>query len=115
MLNAASLGNQGGQLVSQDRLDLTLANGDLDNSAKGTLASQKDLVIKLLAGDVQNQQDGLMFSQKGKLDLTARALTNDQGTLQSQTDNRLRLSGALSNQGGRVDSPSGNLTWKPPV
>ena len=109
LLNAASLGNQGGQLVSQDRLDLTLANGDLDNSAKGTLASQKDLVIKLLAGDVQNQQDGLMFSQKGKLDLTARALTNDQGTLQSQTDNRLRLSGALSNQGGRVDSLSGNL------
>ncbi|WP_233098121.1 two-partner secretion domain-containing protein [Pseudomonas carnis] len=109
LLNAASLGNRGGQLVSQDRLDLTLANGDLDNSAKGTLASQKDLVIKLLAGDVQNQQDGLMFSQKGKLDLTARALTNDQGTLQSQTDNRLRLSGALSNQGGRVDSLSGNL------
>ncbi|WP_236455366.1 MULTISPECIES: two-partner secretion domain-containing protein [unclassified Pseudomonas] len=109
LLNAASLGNRGGQLVSQDRLDLTLANGDLDNSAKGTLASQKDLVIKLLAGDVQNQQDGLMFSQKGKLDLTARTLTNDQGTLQSQTDNRLRLSGALSNQGGRVDSLSGNL------
>ncbi|WP_294363351.1 filamentous hemagglutinin N-terminal domain-containing protein [Pseudomonas sp.] len=109
LLNAASLGNRGGQLVSQDRLDLTLANGDLDNSAKGTLASQKDLVIKLLAGDVQNQQDGLMFSQMGKLDLTARTLTNDQGTLQSQTDNRLRLSGALSNQGGRVDSLSGNL------
>ena len=109
LLNAASLDNRGGQLVSQDRLDLTLAKGDLDNSAKGTLASQKDLVIKLLAGDVHNQQDGLMFSQKGKLDLTARTLTNYQGTLQSQTDNRLRLSGALNNQGGRVDSLSGNL------
>ncbi|CAN2977904.1 MULTISPECIES: filamentous hemagglutinin N-terminal domain-containing protein [Pseudomonas] len=109
LLNAASLDNRGGQLVSQDRLDLTLAKGDLDNSAKGTLASQKDLVIKLLAGDVHNQQDGLMFSQKGNLDLTARTLTNYQGTLQSQTDNRLRLSGALNNQGGRVDSLSGNL------
>ncbi|WP_248748745.1 filamentous hemagglutinin N-terminal domain-containing protein [Pseudomonas sp. MWU15-20650] len=109
LLNAASLDNRGGQLVSQDRLDLTLANGDLDNSAKGTLASQKDLVIKLLAGDIHNQQDGLIFSQKGKLDLAARTLTNYQGTLQSQTDNRLRLSGGLNNQGGRVDSLSGNL------
>ncbi|WP_305887673.1 two-partner secretion domain-containing protein [Pseudomonas fluorescens] len=109
LLSAASLDNRGGQLVSQDRLDLTLANGDLDNSAKGTLASQKDLVIKLLAGDVHNQLDGLIFSQKGKLDITARTLTNYQGTLQSQADNRLRLSGALNNQGGRVDSLSGNL------
>ncbi|WP_248129177.1 filamentous hemagglutinin N-terminal domain-containing protein [Pseudomonas sp. W2Aug9] len=109
LLNAASLDNRGGQLVSQDRLDLTLANGDLDNSAKGTLASQKDLVIKLLAGDIHNQQDGLIYSQKGKLDLAAQALNNQKGTLQSQTENRLRLSGALNNQGGRVDSLSGNL------
>ncbi|WP_256584600.1 filamentous hemagglutinin N-terminal domain-containing protein [Pseudomonas sp. GZJR-8] len=109
LLNAASLDNRGGQLVSQDRLDLTLANGDLDNSAKGTLASQKDLLIKLLAGDIHNQQDGLIYSQKGKLDLAAQALNNQKGTLQSQTENRLRLSGALNNQGGRVDSLSGNL------
>ncbi|MEG8232726.1 filamentous hemagglutinin N-terminal domain-containing protein [Pseudomonas orientalis] len=108
LLNASSLDNRGGQLVSQDRLDLTLAD-DLDNRDKGTLASQKDLVIKLLAGDVNNQQDGLIFSQKGKLDLAARTLNNQKGTLQSQVDNRLRLSGALNNQGGRVDSLSGNL------
>ncbi|AZF03126.1 filamentous hemagglutinin N-terminal domain-containing protein [Pseudomonas sp. R5-89-07] len=109
LLNASSLDNRGGQLVSQDRLDLTLANGDLDNRDKGTLASQKDLVIKLLAGDINNQQDGLIFSQKGKLDLAARTLNNQKGTLQSQTDNQLRLSGALNNQGGRVDSLNGNL------
>ncbi len=108
LLNASSLDNRGGQLVSQDRLDLTLAD-DLDNRDKGTLASQKDLVIKLLAGDINNQQDGLIFSQKGKLDLAARTLNNQKGTLQSQVDNRLRLSGDLNNQGGRVDSLSGNL------
>ncbi|TLG91039.1 filamentous hemagglutinin N-terminal domain-containing protein, partial [Pseudomonas edaphica] len=109
LLNAASLDNRGGQLVSQNRLDLTLASGDLNNSGKGTLASQQDLLIKLLAGDVNNQQDGLIYSQKGKLELAARTLDNQQGTLQSQTDNLLRLSGALNNQGGRVDSLSGNL------
>ncbi|ANF86561.1 Hemagglutinin [Pseudomonas antarctica] len=109
LLNAASLDNRGGQLVSQNRLDLTLASGDLDNSGKGTLASQQDLLIKLLTGDVNNQQDGLIYSQKGKLELAARTLDNQQGTLQSQTDNLLRLSGALNNQGGRVDSLSGNL------
>ena len=108
LLNASSLDNRGGQLVSQDRLDLTLTD-DLDNRDKGTLASQKDLVIKLLAGDLNNQQDGLIFSQKGKLDLAARTLNNQKGTLQSQVDNRLRLSGDLNNQGGRVDSLSGNL------
>ncbi|MGO0704102.1 two-partner secretion domain-containing protein [Pseudomonas paracarnis] len=109
LLNAASLDNRGGQLVSQDRLDLTLAKGDLDNSEKGTLASQKDLVFKVLAGDIHNQQDGLIYSQKGKLDLAARALNNQKGTLQSQTETRLRLSSALGNQGGRVDSLNGNL------
>ena len=109
LLNAASLDNRGGQLVSQNRLDLTLASGDLNNSGKGTLASQQDLLIKLLTGDVNNQQDGLIYSQKGKLELAARTLDNQQGTLQSQTDNLLRLSGALNNQGGRVDSLSGNL------
>ena len=109
LLNAASLDNRGGQLISQDQLNLTLAQGDLDNRAQGTLASQKDLVIKLLGGDVHNQQDGLIFSQKGRLDLAARTLNNQQGTLQSQADNQLRLSGALNNQGGRVDSFNGNL------
>ncbi|MHC8393464.1 two-partner secretion domain-containing protein [Pseudomonas sp. LB3P93] len=109
LLNAANLDNRGGQLVSQDRLDLTLANGDLNNRDKGTLASQKDLVLKLLAGDVNNQQDGLIFSQKGKVDLAARTLNNQQGTLQSHADNLLRLGGALNNQGGRVDSLSGSL------
>ena len=108
-LNAASLDNRDGQLISQDQLNLILTQGDLDNSAQGTLASQKDLVIKLLAGDVNNQQDGLIFSQKGRLDLVARTLNNQQGTLQSQTDNQLRLSGALNNQGGRIDSFGGNL------
>ncbi|MBO6277061.1 MAG: hemagglutinin, partial [Pseudomonas sp.] len=109
LLNAASVDNRGGQLASQDQLDLTLTEGDLDNRDQGTLASQKDLVIKLLAGDVHNQQDGLIFSQNGRLDLAARTLNNQQGTLQSQTDSSLRLGGALNNQGGRVDSFNGNL------
>ncbi len=106
------LDNSAGQLISQDRLDLTLASGDLDNRDKGTLASQKDLVIKLLSGDVNNQQDGLIFSQKGRLDLAARTLNNQQGTLQSKADNLLRLTAGLNNQGGRVDSLSGNLDLK---
>lgn len=109
LLNAASLDNRGGQLASQDQLDLTLTNGDLDNRDQGTLASQKDLVIKLLAGDVHNQQAGLIFSQKGRLDLAARALNNQQGTLQSQADNSLHLGDALNNQGGKVDSLSANV------
>ena len=109
LLKAASLDNRGGQLVSQDQLDLTLTEGDLDNRDKGSLASQKDLVIKLLAGDAHNQQDGLIFSQKGRLDLAARALNNQQGKLQSQADSSLRLSDALNNQGGTVDSLSGNV------
>ncbi|WP_186350707.1 DUF637 domain-containing protein [Pseudomonas fragi] len=104
-----SLDNRGGQLASQDQLELTLTKGDLDNRDKGSLASQKDLVIKLLAGDVHNQQDGLIFSQKGRLDLAARTFNNQQGTLQSQADSSLRLSHAFNNQRGKVDSLSGNV------
>ncbi|MCU1719275.1 filamentous hemagglutinin N-terminal domain-containing protein [Pseudomonas sp. 5P_3.1_Bac2] len=109
LLDAASLDNRGGQLVSQADLQLTLRSGDLDNSSKGTLASQRGLLIKLLKGDLNNQQDGLIYSQQGQLDIAARSLHNQQGTLQSQTDNLLRLSANLNNQGGRIDSLAGNL------
>ncbi|MFO7008503.1 hypothetical protein P3E16_06395, partial [Pseudomonas aeruginosa] len=45
------------------------------------------------------QQDGLIFSQAGALDVQAGSLDNRQGTLQAQGDNRLRIGGALDNQG----------------
>ena len=109
LLSAASLDNRGGQLASQDQLDLTLTEGDLDNRDKGSVASRNDLVITLLAGDVHNQQDGLIFSQEGRIDLAAHGLNNQQGTLQSKTDNSLRLNDALNNQGGKVGSSTGNL------
>ncbi|MCH0754348.1 hypothetical protein, partial [Pseudomonas aeruginosa] len=97
LLRSASVDNRGGKLVSQGLLEISA--GSLDNSASGTLASQAGMSLRL-GGALRNQQDGLIFSQAGALEVQAGSLDNRQGTLQAQGDNRLRIGGALDNQGG---------------
>ncbi|HCR1449368.1 TPA: hypothetical protein ONA30_005880, partial [Pseudomonas aeruginosa] len=99
LLRSASVDNRGGKLVSQGLLEISA--GSLDNSASGTLASQAGMSLRLGGGALRNQQDGLIFSQAGALEVQAGSLDNRQGTLQAQGDNRLRIGGALDNQGGR--------------
>ncbi|MCJ1884706.1 filamentous hemagglutinin N-terminal domain-containing protein [Pseudomonas sp. LA21] len=108
LLRAASLNNRGGQLASQQRLELTA--GSLDNSQRGTLASQQDLTLNLGTGTLDNSADGLLHSASGAIALQAGQLRNQGGTLNSQRDAQLQLSGLLDNsQQGRIQSRAGQL------
>ncbi|WP_238569434.1 DUF637 domain-containing protein, partial [Pseudomonas aeruginosa] len=104
LLKGASLDNSDGQLISQGRLDAILG-GALVNTGAARLASGGDLLLRSASVD---NRGGKLVSQ-GLLEISAGSLDNRQGTLQAQGDNRLRIGGALDNQGGRLDSRAGNL------
>lgn len=108
LLSAANLDNRGGKLSSQTSADITLTQGNLDNSEQGTLASQHALVIKALNGRLLNSQDGLIDS-RGSLTLQAAGVDNQQGLINGRGDTRVVLSGALNNAQGRIQSDAGQL------
>ncbi|WP_234452169.1 hemagglutinin repeat-containing protein [Pseudomonas sp. MF6751] len=96
--------NQGGELSSQNALNMTLRN--LDNSA-GTLISQQ--LLTLNAGDIVNR-GGLLSGWQG-LNLIGTQLDNrDKGTLSSRNgDLDVRLSGSLRNSGEGALASQGRL------
>ncbi|WEJ03180.1 hemagglutinin repeat-containing protein [Pseudomonas sp. FJ2-5-13] len=98
------LQNQGGELSSQNALNLTLRN--LDNSA-GTLISQQ--LLTLNAGDIVNR-GGLLSGWQG-LNLIGTQLDNrDKGTLSSRNGALdVRLGGHLLNSGEGALASQGRL------
>ncbi|MGP6421418.1 hemagglutinin repeat-containing protein [Pseudomonas putida] len=105
---AASVDNQGGQLISQTLLSL-LTSGDLNNSQRGTVSanSQLDLTV---GGTLRNDADGLLSSRDAGVTLTAAALNNAKGAVQSMTALTVNTgNGAIDNQGGKIIAQSGNL------
>ncbi len=105
---AASVDNQGGQLISQTLLSL-LTSGDLNNSQRGTVSanSQLDLTV---GGTLRNDADGLLSSRDAGVTLTAAALNNAKGAVQSMTALTVNTgNGAIDNQGGKIIAQNGNL------
>ena len=106
---AASVDNQGGQLISQTLLSL-LTNGDLNNSQRGTVSADGQLDITV-GGTLRNDADGLLSSRDAGVTLTAAALNNANGAVQSMTALTVNTgSGAIDNQGGKIIAQNGDLT-----
>ncbi|WP_236190328.1 hemagglutinin repeat-containing protein [Pseudomonas paraglycinae] len=105
---SASVDNRGGQLISQSLLDL-LTNGDLNNSAGGTISANGQLDLKA-DGTLHNNGDGLISSRDGAANLTAAALNNGKGAVQSFTAMTVNTgTGAIDNQGGKLIAQTGDL------
>lgn len=109
VLKADAIDNRGGSLISQGLLNL--AGSSLNNANGGTLAARNAVDI-MLSGALTNSADGLIHSEQGTLDIQAQSLGNVGGTLHSQGDLSLSLSGTLDNQNGRIESQVGNLHLK---
>ncbi len=106
-IDAASLDNSDGQLISQGRLDAILG-GALVNTGAARLASGGDLLLRSASVD---NRGGKLVSQ-GLLEISAGSLDNSaSGTLASQAGMSLRLGGgALRNQqDGLIFSQAGAL------
>ena len=106
LLKGSHLNNSTGSIISQGSLQLTLL-GALINANKARVASGGALILK--AASIDNR-DGKLLSQDA-LTLTAAQLDNSAGgTLASQQDLQLNLTGALSNQqSGLIYSQLGKL------
>jgi filamentous hemagglutinin len=106
LLKGNSLDNSAGQITSQGLLGITLL-GALINANLARLASGGALTLK--AASVDNRS-GKLISQDA-LTITSGALNNSAGgTLASQQDMTLNLTGALSNQqNGLIFSQLGKL------
>ncbi|POA30578.1 hemagglutinin repeat-containing protein [Pseudomonas sp. GW456-12-1-14-TSB6] len=105
---SASVDNRGGQLLSQSLLDL-LTHGDLNNSAGGTISANGQLDLKA-DGTLHNNADGLISSRDGAANLTAAALNNGKGAVQSFTSMTVNTgTGAIDNQGGKLIAQTGDL------
>ncbi|VVQ08080.1 hemagglutinin repeat-containing protein [Pseudomonas fluorescens] len=106
---AASVDNQGGQLISQTLLSL-LTSGDLNNSQRGTVSANGQLDLTA-GGTLRNDADGLLSSRDAGVTLTAAALNNAKGAVQSMTALTVNTgSGAIDNQGGKIIAQNGDLT-----
>ncbi|MBY8961016.1 filamentous hemagglutinin N-terminal domain-containing protein, partial [Pseudomonas sp. MIS38] len=106
---AASVDNQGGQLISQTLLSL-LTSGDLNNSQRGTVSANGQLDLTV-AGTLRNDADGLLSSRDAGVSITAAALNNSKGAVQSMTALSVNTgSGAIDNQGGKIIAQNGDLT-----
>ncbi|WP_449122864.1 hemagglutinin repeat-containing protein [Pseudomonas sp. MPG01] len=106
---AASVDNQGGQLISQTLLSL-LTSGDLNNSQRGTVSANGQLDLTV-AGTLRNDADGLLSSRDAGVTLTAAALNNAKGAVQSMTALSVSTgNGAIDNQGGKIIAQNGDLT-----
>lgn len=79
-LNLSALALRSGRLISDQRLTVDLANGDLDNR-QGLILAKGPLTLKRLR-DAQNQ--GGEISSQSALSLSGRSLDNSAGTLISQ-------------------------------
>ncbi|WP_130903352.1 hemagglutinin repeat-containing protein [Pseudomonas sp. Sample_23] len=119
-LNANSLDNRGGNLISNQQLSLTaaelknngglssgwngvtLAGGTIDNSLGGAISSQLGNVSIDLSGALINHSQGGVGS-KGELYIKAASLNNSAGTLTSDGKQTLTL------QGGELNNASGGL------
>ncbi|WP_435036309.1 hemagglutinin repeat-containing protein [Pseudomonas neuropathica] len=105
---AASVDNQGGQLISQTLLSL-LTSGDLNNSQRGTVSANGQLDLTA-GGTLRNDADGLLSSRDAGVSITAAALNNAKGAVQSMTALTVNTgSGAIDNQGGKIIAQNGNL------
>ena len=105
---AASVDNQGGQLISQTLLSL-LTSGDLNNSQRGTVSANGQLDLTV-AGTLRNDADGLLSSRDAGVNITAAALNNAKGAVQSMTALSVNTgSGAIDNQGGKIIAQNGDL------
>ncbi|WP_236189434.1 hemagglutinin repeat-containing protein [Pseudomonas paraglycinae] len=105
---SASVDNRGGQLISQSLLDL-LTHGDLNNSAGGTISANGQLDLKA-DGTLYNNADGLISSRDAAVNLTAAALNNGKGAVQSFTAMTVNTgTGAIDNQGGKLIAQTGDL------
>jgi filamentous hemagglutinin len=105
---SASVDNRGGQLISQSLLDL-LTHGDLNNSASGTISANSQLDLEA-DGTLHNNADGLISSRDAGVTLTAAALNNGKGAVQSFTAMTVNTgSGAIDNQGGKLIAQTGDL------
>jgi filamentous hemagglutinin len=106
---AASVDNQGGQLISQTLLSL-LTSGDLNNSQRGTVSANGQLDLTA-GGTLRNDADGLLSSRDAGVNITAAALHNAKGAVQSMTALTVNTgSGAIDNQGGKIIAQNGDLT-----
>ncbi|MGE7955212.1 hemagglutinin repeat-containing protein [Pseudomonas sp. NPDC089530] len=122
-LTGNSLDNRGGNLISNDRLNLTAAEmknqgglvsgwngvtvtgGTLDNSQKGTVSSLLgNLDIDLSGALVNHSKGGL--GGKGAVSITATGLDNSNGTVTSGGKQKLTFTGGtLTNaSGGLIES-----------
>ncbi|MGC3932201.1 hemagglutinin repeat-containing protein [Pseudomonas atacamensis] len=119
-LNANSLDNRGGNLISNQQLTLTaaelknqgglvsgwtgatLSGGSVDNSLGGAISSQLGNVSIDLSGALINHSQGGVGS-KGELYIKAGSLNNSAGTLTSDGKQTLTL------QGGELNNASGGL------
>ncbi|VVN31712.1 hemagglutinin repeat-containing protein [Pseudomonas fluorescens] len=106
---AASVDNQGGQLISQTLLSL-LTSGDLNNSQRGTVSANGQLDLTA-GGTLRNDADGLLSSRDAGVSITAAALNNSKGAVQSMTALSVNTgNGAIDNQGGKIIAQNGDLT-----
>ncbi|WP_241664247.1 hemagglutinin repeat-containing protein [Pseudomonas sp. Sample_21] len=119
-LNANSLDNRGGNLISNQQLTLTaaelknqgglvsgwtgatLSGGSVDNSLGGAISSQLGNVSIDLSGALINHSQGGVGS-KGELYIKAGSLNNSAGTLTSDGKQTLTV------LGGEVSNASGGL------
>ena len=106
---STSIDNRGGQLISQTLLNL-FTSGDLNNSQRGTLSAKDQLDIAA-GGTLHNESDGLISSRDAGVTLTAAALNNGKGAVQSMTAlTVITGTGAIDNQGGKIIAQNGDLT-----
>ncbi|MCR8931695.1 MULTISPECIES: two-partner secretion domain-containing protein [unclassified Pseudomonas] len=97
-LTVADLDNRGGEISTNG--DLHISGTKLDNSEGGKIFTGKALT--LIVDEVINRSKGLIDAGTS-LDLRGRTLVNG-GSLLSQHDLQLTLSGAFDNSGGKVSS-----------
>ncbi|WP_256657133.1 MULTISPECIES: hemagglutinin repeat-containing protein [unclassified Pseudomonas] len=101
-LNLTSMALRDGKLISDQRLTVDLANGDLDNR-KGLILAKGPLTLKRL-GAVNNQ--GGEISSLNAVSLMARSLDNSAGKLISQQLLTLNA-GDMINRGGLMSGWQG--------
>ncbi|WP_460107265.1 two-partner secretion domain-containing protein [Pseudomonas sp. H1_F01] len=97
-ISAMTLGNGGGQITADQRLNLTIS-GTLDNQA-GTLGAGQGLSVR--AGSLDNRQAGSLVTD-GNLDVTLDGLLNNQGGGSLLAKGLMNVRGlSLDNRGGRL-------------
>ncbi|MCU7241399.1 DUF637 domain-containing protein, partial [Pseudomonas peradeniyensis] len=104
-LNAANLDNQGGQVLTEQRL--TVQAGQIDNSAKGLISSKDSLVLS--TGQLRN--DAGEISAKGALQVRATRLSQQGGRLLSEGSLALLFEGLA----GDLDNRAGLIHGKGPL